>query len=174
MARTPFDQMHCSVARTLDVLGEWWTPLVLRDVAIGITRFDAIQRDLGVSRKVLAQRLGALVDHGVLRRVPYQDNPPRYDYVLTEKGGDLARVLLVLQAWGDKWVFGEEQAPVVMRHERCGQTTRPTLTCSCCGEELQPQDVTPLAGPGLADAGEDVAPEVVAALERLAAVGRRG
>jgi DNA-binding HxlR family transcriptional regulator len=103
MPRTSYEEIDCPIARTLEVIGEWWTPMILRDVNLGITRFDAIQRDLGVSRKVLAQRLAALVDEGVLERVPYQDNPPRHDYRLTDKGRDLGAVLLAMAAWGRRW-----------------------------------------------------------------------
>ena len=148
MRRTSFDEVTCSIARTAEVIGDWWTPLILRDLLIGITRFDAIHRNLGVSRKVLTQRLSALVEHGIVERQPYQENPTRYDYFLTEKGVDLAMVLLAMQAWGDRWVFGEDAAPVVVRHDRCGQTARPVPTCSSCGEALQPSEVTVLPGPG--------------------------
>lgn len=165
--------MTCSIARTLDVIGEWWTPLILRDVAIGLTRFDAIQRDLGVSRKVLTQRLGALVEHGVLEQVAYQDNPPRHDYVLTEKGADLAVVLLAMQSWGDRWVFGKDAAPVVMRHEVCGQDTEMVPACAACGETLRAGEVTPLPGPGLDNSDGAAFPEVRAALARLAVAAER-
>jgi DNA-binding HxlR family transcriptional regulator len=162
--RTSFDEMSCSIARTLEVIGEWWTPLILRDVSLGITRFDAIQRDLGVSRKVLAERLAGLVEHGVLERAPYQDSPARYDYFLTEKGADLSLVLLAMQAWGDHWVFGETGPPMLFRHERCGAVTSPVPCCSACGEQLQPADVTPLPGPS-ANPGPGTS-EIPAALER--------
>jgi DNA-binding HxlR family transcriptional regulator len=141
--------MSCSIARTLDVIGDAWAPLILRDVALGISRFDVLQRDLGVSRKVLSRRLDELVEAEVLSPVPYQDNPTRHDYVLTEKGADLVLVLLAMQRWGDRWVFGEGGAPVVLRHETCGAATTAVLSCSACGGELRPGEVTPLAGPGL-------------------------
>ena len=91
MQRTSFEEMTCSIARTLTIVGEWWTPLIIRDIYGGITRFDALQRNLGISRKVLAQRLATLVEHGVIQRTAYQDRPRRYDYGLTEKGADLGR-----------------------------------------------------------------------------------
>jgi DNA-binding HxlR family transcriptional regulator len=164
--RTSFDRMSCSVARTLDVVGEWWTPLIVRDLSLGISRFDAIQRDLGISRKVLAQRLERLLEHGVVDRVAYQDNPPRYDYRLTEKGADLAAVVLAMTAWGDRWVFGDERRPMLFRHDACGSVTRPVLACSECGEAISPHELTPLPGPGLS--GRPGTSEVPAALERLA------
>ena len=165
MQRTSFDQMSCSIARTAEVIGEWWTPLVLRDITIGITRFDALQRNLGISRKVLTQRLGALLEHGVIERQPYQENPTRYDYFLTEKGVDLAMVLLAMQEWGDRWIFGEDSAPVVVRHDACGALARPVATCSSCGEPMLPTEITPLSGPG-ARAGPGTR-ETRAALTRL-------
>src|SRR5919108_5055430 len=112
MQRSSFADMQCSVARTLDIIGDTWTPLVLRDIALGVSRFDAIQRDLGLSRKVLAERLRSLVDHEVVERVAYQESPVRYDYRLTEKGKDLAMVLVAMQRFGDKWVFGPGSVPL--------------------------------------------------------------
>jgi DNA-binding HxlR family transcriptional regulator len=167
MRRTSFEDMACSVARTLDVVGEWWTPLVIRDLMLGITRFDALQRDLGISRKVLAQRLERLLDHGVVDRTAYQENPVRYDYRLTDKGADLATIVLAMTAWGDRWVFGEDERPLLFRHEACGAEASPALTCSACGEPIRPRELTPLAGPGLSD-GPGTS-EVPKALERMAA-----
>ena len=164
MARTSLDQMNCSIARTLDVIGDAWTPLILRDIAVGITRFDAIQRDLGISRKVLSERLASLVEHGVLTRVAYQDKPTRYDYYPTAKGADLAHVLLAMQAWGDRWIFGESGPPVVFRHATCGEVTSSVPTCSNCGGELKVGEITPLAGPGF-DPGPGTS-ELPAAFER--------
>jgi DNA-binding HxlR family transcriptional regulator len=148
MARASFKGMSCSVARTLDVLGERWTPLIVRDILLGVRRFDAMQRNLGISRKVLAERLSDLVEHGVIERVPYQDHPPRYDYMLTEKGLDLAYVLLAMMAWGDRWASGEAGPPMVLRHEACGATVHAVPACSGCGETLLAGEVTPLPGPG--------------------------
>src|ERR1700712_4648923 len=128
MQRTTLDEQTCSVARTLDIIGDRWTALVLRDIAIGISRFDAVQGDLGISRKVLTQRLTELVDQDVLVRVPYSEHPPRYDYRLTEKGKDLAMVLLAMQQFGDKWAFGGA-APVQWRHLSCGQISNPVACC---------------------------------------------
>jgi DNA-binding HxlR family transcriptional regulator len=172
MQRTSFDGMTCSVARTLDVVGEWWTPLIVRDLSLGISRFDAIRRNLGISRKVLTQRLAGLLEHGVVERTAYQDNPMRYDYRLTEKGADLATVILAMTAWGDRWVFGEAERPLLFRHDSCGADTSPVLTCSSCGERLQPGELTPVAGPGLrAGPGTSEVPAALARLGERAAAG---
>ena len=106
MQRTSFGEMPCSIARTLDVIGEPWSPLILRDVSVGINRFDQLQADLGISRKVLTERLHHLVEQGVLERRPY-DRRPRYEYHLTKKGVELVDLLMVMNAWGDKWLAGE-------------------------------------------------------------------
>src|SRR5579875_3460570 len=112
MQRTNFGEMKCSIARTLDVIGEPWSPLILRDVWVGFTRFDQIQADLGISRKVLTERLNHLVDNGVLHRTPY-DERPRYEYRLTEKGIELVDLLMVMVGWGDRWLAAEAGPPVL-------------------------------------------------------------
>ena len=157
--------MSCSVARTLAVVGEAWTPLIVRDLYLGISRFDAIQRNLGASRKVLAERLSTLLEHGVIERDAYQDNPPRYDYRLTEKGEGLALVLVAMKSWGDYWEPGDDGPPLVLRHDACGAVSDPIPTCSGCGQPVGPRDFTLLPGPG-ADAGPGTR-EIPAALERL-------
>lgn len=105
--RTRLDDANCAIAQALDVVGDWWTLLIVRDTARGVHRFDALQRELGMSRKVLTERLRLLVDAGVLAREPYQDRPPRYEYRLTARGRGSLPVLVALQDWGDAWVLGE-------------------------------------------------------------------
>src|SRR3954468_22826993 len=107
MQRTDFSAMACSIARSLAVAGEPWSPLVMRNVFIGINRFDDLQRDLGISRKVLAERLKHLVEAGMLERRAYTERPARYDYVLTKKGHGFVDVLMAMAAWGDRWTAGE-------------------------------------------------------------------
>jgi DNA-binding HxlR family transcriptional regulator len=143
--------MRCSLAQALDVLGGDWAAMILRDIAAGITRFDAIQHSLGLSRKVLAERLEMLVDDGLVERVAYQERPPRHDYVLTERGAELAIALLALLAWGDRWASPEAGPPLLLRHERCGQTTTAQVTCACCGEQLRYGEVVPFVGPGFVE-----------------------
>jgi DNA-binding HxlR family transcriptional regulator len=136
MKRTPFADWPCSVARTVDLLGDWWTPLVLRDAFFGIKRFEDFQRDLGIGRNVLTQRLNRLVDEGLFERVPYQEHPPRHEYVLTDKGRDFMPVLMAMSAWGDRWLSGPEGPPVLFRHKACDHDTEARVVCSHCGEPL--------------------------------------
>ena len=151
MQRTRFaDLAACSIARTLDVIGEPWSPLILRDVYVGISRFDQIQSDLGISRKVLTERLKWLVESGVLERRRYQDRPPRHDYVLTAKGTELCDLLLVMVRWGDRWADDGAGPPVVYRHHACGRIGHVEMRCSECGEAMRAGDIDVLPGPGSA------------------------
>jgi len=152
MQRTRFGEMACSIARTLEIAGEPLSPLVIRDVWVGITRFDDIQRDLGISRKVLTERLRWLVAQGVLEQRAYSERPPRHDYVLTRKGLELCDVLLAITAWGDRWTAGTAGPPVLLRHRTCGELTHAELRCARCGEPLHAGDVDVEAGPGAAPA----------------------
>ena len=127
MQRTNFGEMACSIARTLDVIGEPWSPLILRDVYVGLSRFEQIQADLRISRKVLTERLAYLVERGVLERRPY-DRRPRYEYVLTAKGAELVDLLMVMVAWGDKWLAARRPAgPVSPPCVRRDQPRPPAL-----------------------------------------------
>jgi DNA-binding HxlR family transcriptional regulator len=152
MQRTSFSDMACSLARSLDVAGEWWTPLVIRDIWLGRHRFDHIQRNLELSRKLLADRLDTLVREGVVERRLYQERPPRYEYHLTDKGRELVEVLLVLISWGDRWTAGRAGPPMLMRHESCGQLVGAEVTCSACGERLHAHDTRLEPGPGAREA----------------------
>lgn len=149
MQRTNFGDMACSIARTFEVMGEPWTPLVIRDVFVGMNRFEQIQQDLGISRKVLTERLNHLVAHGVLERRPY-DNRPRYEYHLTQRGTELFDVLMVMVGWGDKWLAGEEGPPTLYRHHACGEVSHVDLRCSHCGQAMHAKDIDVLPGPGAA------------------------
>jgi DNA-binding HxlR family transcriptional regulator len=140
--------MACSIARTLDVAGEPWSPLIIRDVGQGLNRFDEIQRDLGISRKVLSERLKWLVGHGVLEQRRYSERPVRNEYWLTEKGLEFADVLLAISAWGDRWTAGEAGPPLLFRHRGCNELTHAELRCAHCGEVLHAKDVETEAGPG--------------------------
>src|SRR5437016_542033 len=119
MRRTSFEGVNCSVAQCLEVVGEWWTMLIVREAFFGVTRFDDFQERTGIARNVLSLRLDHLVGHGVLDRVPYQDHPVRYDYRLTEKGADLWQVLTAMREWGDRWA-APNGPPVAIVHKTCG------------------------------------------------------
>jgi len=150
MQRTQFGEMACSIARTLDVAGEPWSPLIIRNVYIGITRFDELQQSLGISRKVLAERLRWLTGNGVLERREYSARPPRHEYTLTVKGLELFEVLMVMVAWGDKWLGGAAGPPALYRHHACGQISHVELVCSECGRPMRATDIDVLPGPGSA------------------------
>ncbi len=152
MQRTDFAAFTCSIARTLDVVGEPWTPLILRDVMVGIRRFDEIQADLGISRKVLTERLSWLVEHEVLARQEYSRTPPRSEYVLTDKGAELCDLLLVMNHWGDRWTAGAAGPPVLHRHHTCGQISHVELHCSACDQPMSVHTIDVLPGPGRAAA----------------------
>jgi DNA-binding HxlR family transcriptional regulator len=112
MRRASFEQLNCSVAQTLEVVGDWWSLLIVRDIFFGVTRFDDIQRRLGIARNTLTDRLNWLSDHGVVTRVPYGDSGSRFEYRLTEKGRELQPVLLAMVAWGDKWGATAKHPPL--------------------------------------------------------------
>jgi DNA-binding HxlR family transcriptional regulator len=140
--------MNCSIARTLDVVGEWWTLLIVRDALRGTTRFDEFLESLGMARGVLSSRLRKLVNQGILSRRQYSEHPPRYDYALTEKGRALAPMINALMTWGDTWVPGPSGPPVVLIHEPCGYPMHPVLTCPHCRGEVKSGNVRQVPGPG--------------------------
>jgi DNA-binding HxlR family transcriptional regulator len=147
VSRADFGGMHCSMARALDVIGDPWTPLVLRDLYLGLTRFEELAVDLGISRNLLTQRLEHLTAADVVERTRYQDRPPRHEYCLTEAGRDLIPVLMALTAWGDRWVAPDAGPPIRFRH-RCGEIVSPVVACPACGGAIGLDTVTPLPGPG--------------------------
>jgi DNA-binding HxlR family transcriptional regulator len=138
----------CSIARATDLFGDAWTALIMRDVLTGVTRFDDLARDLGISRKVLAARLSRLVQEDVLVRERYQERPPREHYRATSKGKELYPVLLALMNWGDKWYSGPAGPPARIHHLTCGHNTTAVTTCAHCGDLLTADNTTQLPGPG--------------------------
>ncbi|HXY43852.1 MAG TPA: helix-turn-helix domain-containing protein [Acidimicrobiales bacterium] len=140
MERKSFASMDCSVAQCLEVVGEWWSMLIVRDAFLGVTRFDDFHSRLGISRNILQQRLTRLVEAGVLQRVRYSEHPLRYDYKLTDKGRDLWPVLTAMRQWGDRYA-APSGPPVRIRHKACGQLTEAMLVCKACGKSLGPRDV---------------------------------
>ncbi len=151
--KTSFAGMNCSVAQSLEVVGEWWTLLVLRDALLGVRRFEDFVERLGISRNVLTDRLEKLVAAGVLERRPYDEARGRYDYLLTDKGRALWPVLNALRQWGDEWVTGPGNEPVLLEHRdrehpEHAHLTTVRLTCDVCGEDLDARSVQAVPGPG--------------------------
>lgn len=131
----------CSVARTVSIIGDRWTLLILRDCFLRVRRFEAFQEKLGITRPILADRLRKLVRAGVLARVPYQTRPVRHEYRLTERGLALYPIIVGLAHWGDQHLAGEDGPPLRRRHRACGHVFDPVITCSECGEVVEPRDV---------------------------------
>ena len=152
MDRKSFSGMDCSVAQCLEVIGEWWSMLIVRDAFLGVTRFDVFQRRLGISRNILQERLATLVDAGVLVRVPYSEHPPRHDYRLTDKGRDLWPVLTAMRQWGDRHA-APDGPPLQVVHTSCGAVSEALLVCASCAEPIGPRDVEVLASRGHERAG---------------------
>lgn len=147
MERKSFAAMDCSVAQCLEVVGEWWSMLIIRDAFMGVSRFEDFQGRLGISRNILRDRLNSLVDSGVLVRVPYSEHPPRYDYRLTHKGRDLWPVLTTMRQWGDTYA-APSGPPIELVHTSCGKTALVDLVCGECGERVTSRDVKAVPGPG--------------------------
>jgi DNA-binding HxlR family transcriptional regulator len=148
MRQTSFASMHCSLARSLEMIGDWWSPLILRDLSYGPLRFEELAEDLGISRTLLTTRLHALMESGIVLRVAYQNHPPRYDYDLSEAGRQLVPVLMALTAWGDRWTAPEGGPPVAYRHRNCQETVTPTVSCPSCREPMTMDDVDVIPGSG--------------------------
>ncbi|MEV0359840.1 helix-turn-helix domain-containing protein [Nocardia sp. NPDC050697] len=150
MRRTSFADMNCSLAQCLEVVGEWWTLLIVRDALFGVTRFDDFRSRLGIARNVLTQRLEHLVEHGILAREPYQENPVRYDYRLTEKGRSLWLVVTAMRQWGDEWA-APGGPPIQLQHQTCGHRMTVEPVCSECGEPVHRGELRAQLGPGARD-----------------------
>jgi DNA-binding HxlR family transcriptional regulator len=147
MLGSGYGNQNCSIARTLELVGERWTFLVLRDIFLGLHRFEELQGDLGIARNVLSVRLERLVAEGVLTKVSYSERPPRYEYRLTGKGLDLWPAIVELLRWGDRHA-APNGPPVILRHEGCGGELGERRVCTRCGEPLGARDVLPEQGPG--------------------------
>jgi DNA-binding HxlR family transcriptional regulator len=148
MLRRDYSTQNCSVARTLEVIGERWSILIIRNAFYGIRRFDEHERWLGIARNVLQTRLELLVDQGILSKELYQERPPRHEYRLTQKGIDLWPVLVTMLQWGDRYE-AKGKPPLVLLHRDCGGEVDPHLRCDKCGADLTARDVEPSKGPGL-------------------------
>jgi DNA-binding HxlR family transcriptional regulator len=133
--RKSLADMHCSIAQCLEVVGEWWPMLILRDAFLGVTRFDDIQERLGISRNILSRRLSSLVDAGVLNQVLHSEHPPRLEYKLTKKGVDVWPVLTAMRQWGDQYA-APDGPPLVIMHQARGHIAEVVTVCSACGDSL--------------------------------------
>ncbi|NYE94444.1 DNA-binding HxlR family transcriptional regulator [Psychromicrobium silvestre] len=147
MTRTPLDEVSCSIARTVNVLSDAWSWLIVRDTYLGVNRFDDYVADLGITRRVLSRRLSELVEAQILKKQLYASGPDRFDYLLTEKGAELVPLLAVLAQWGDRWEPSPGGPPIIFEHGECGPI-QAVVACSCCAEALSAENVAATAGPG--------------------------
>jgi DNA-binding HxlR family transcriptional regulator len=154
MLKRDYDTQTCSVARALEVVGERWSLLILRSVFLGVHRFDDLLDALGITRSVLTARLQRLVDEGLLKRVPYQQRPTRYEYRATTKGRELWPVVAHLLRWGDTHYSEPNGVPRIIQHTDCGGQPDDHLLCDRCGQPLTYHNVTARPGPGLTAAGK--------------------
>ena len=150
MLHNRYDSQVCSIAGALEVVGERWSLLIVRDILLGLRRFDELQASLGVARNVLQTRLTRLVDEGVLEKRLYRDHPPRYEYRLTEKGLDLWPTIVALMRWGDQYAAPAAGPPVLLTHRACGGAVDEHRICAACGTPLSVRDVLAVPGPGAA------------------------
>jgi DNA-binding HxlR family transcriptional regulator len=147
--KSDYEGQICSIAKTLELIGERWTLLVIRDVFNGNRRFSEMQRSLGVARNILSNRLERLVDEGILERRPYQERPPRHEYFLTEKGLDLWPTMVAMLEFGDRHLAEKEGAPMVLRHKGCGGRINGRGICERCDQVLTARDARAEDGPGM-------------------------
>ena len=148
ITRTDTSGWPCSIARTADLIGDGWTLLIMREACLGTRRFEDFQRILGTGRNILTQRLGSLVDEGMLTKVPYQEHPVRHEYRLTDKGRDVYPILAAMAAFGDRWLLGDDGLPVVLHHATCGHDMHAVVACSECAEPIDARHVHARPGPG--------------------------
>lgn len=151
MRRASFTDMQCSVAQSLEQIGEWWSLLIIRDALLGVRRFEDFRTRLGIASNILTSRLDTLVAHGILERRRYSEHPPRDEYRLTDKGRDLWPVMTAIRQWGDKWALDLEDHPTVLVHDTCGHVCQAVPHCSECGQELELGSIHVAPGPNDSD-----------------------
>ncbi len=144
MATHPAQPRACSIARTLDIVGEKWALLAVREVFLGNRTFDEMARRTGAPRDTLAARLRTLTGAGILERRQYCEHPARFEYHLTGAGRDLYPIIVTLMRWGDEHLAGDDGPPLVLRHS-CGHQMVAQVVCEACGEPLEARDTTPVA-----------------------------
>jgi DNA-binding HxlR family transcriptional regulator len=147
MAALPAQPRACSIARTLDIVGEKWALLAVREVFLSNRTFDEMVRRTGAPRDTLATRLRTLTGAGILERRQYCEHPARFEYHLTSAGRDLYPIIVTLMRWGDQHLAGDDGPPLVLWH-RCGQQVAAQVVCQACGEPLEARDATPVAAAG--------------------------
>lgn len=152
MSRKRFNEMNCGIAQTLEVLGDWWTLLIVRDAFFGLRRFSDFQASLGIARNILAARLRHLVDKGILERVDAGATGPRHEYRLTAKGEALLPLLMAMRDWSDHWVFGPGHEPVVVVERASGRRVPPLAVRDADGQPLAQRDLRTQPGPGATEA----------------------
>ena len=135
------DNDACSVARTLEIIGDRWSILLMREAFLGVRRFEVMQRHLGIARNVLTERLNRLVDHGILRRVQYSERPPRSEYRLTKPGVELWPTIVALLQWGNRNLPDPQPQAITISHKACGEETTFSLHCDSCGQPVTARDV---------------------------------
>jgi len=153
MLHREYETQVCSIARTLEVVGERWSLLLIRSIGLGIHRFDDLKESLGITRSVLTSRLKRLADEGVIERVQYLERPPRFEYRLTEKGRDLWPTMIQMVLWGDRYYPEPEGPPRFIEHTGCGGRADHHLNCDKCGEPLELGKFRAVPGPALIERG---------------------
>ena len=149
MSRTRFDSMNCGVAQALEQVGDWWSLLVVRDAFFGVSRFAQFEASLGISKNILSDRLHKLVEHGVLEKERLNEPGNRFEYRLTHKGRDLWLVLTAMRLWSDRWVFGDDRVPLIMRERDTGRRVAGLLAVDENGEPIDPSKLEWIYGPDI-------------------------
>ena len=167
MKMEKFDPLNGSIAHILNCLGEGWSMLIIREAFFGIRRFEEFQSHLGIARNILTTRLKRLCESGILERVPIKEGAKRHEYVLSTKGKELMPLLITLTQWGDKWIYGEGNEPIVFRDRKNGKPIRPMQVISEDGRALRPREVMPTAGPGANEQARERLTELAELVEKL-------
>jgi DNA-binding HxlR family transcriptional regulator len=141
MRASHLSELNCPIARTVGVVGDAWSLMIVRELYLGSRRFDQFQSQLRAPTALLSERLKALEKIGIIKKHRYQSSPARYEYRLTSKGIDLWPLMIALKHWGDRWGGWTKSSPASLLHKTCGCTTGLRLTCECCGEPLSAFDV---------------------------------
>lgn len=162
MKKSQLGERRCSATRALAAIGDAWSFLIVRELFLGSRRFEEFQTQTGASPTTISRRLAHLVEHGIVRRVPYQQHPPRDEFHLTRKGVDLWPVLVALTGFGDRWEQPRATAPLKLRHKACDHAMQPRFVCSECGEAVT-----------AADCSADLSPQFIAERRGLASAFKR-